>query len=341
MRAMLLTGHGDVDQYVHRDDVPVPEPRAGEVLVAVEACSVNNTDINVRTNWYAGQVDDSGFALPRIQGADVAGRIAAVGESVDPSRVGERILVDPGLRWEIPLPDGRRTGFLGFDVDGGYAQFVRVPAGNAWKVGETLSAAELACLPVAYTTALEMILRAQPLVGETIVVTGASGGVGVALVQLAKLYHLRVIAVASAEKADRVRELGADVVIDRAAGPVVDNIRAAGFATVDIVADVTGGETLAQLIDLLRPRGRAVTAGAISGAIAPIDLRHMIYKDIALHGVSRNPDSTFASLIALADAGLVRPPIAATFPLPELGNAHRAFLAREQVGKVVVLIDQD
>jgi NADPH:quinone reductase-like Zn-dependent oxidoreductase len=342
MKAMVLVGHGGADQYDYRD-VPTPRPGPDEVLVAVDACSVNNTDINVRTDWYEGEVDESGLTLPRIQGADVAGRIVAVGAAVDEARVGERVVVDPHLRSGAQRLSERSfaTDFLGFDVDGGYAQFVAVPAANAWKVPDQLPAAELACFPVAYSTALEMILRARPRPGQTMVVTGASGGLGSALIQLARVFRLEVIASASGTKAERLVALGAHLVIDRDQGPTVQGLKAAGVDQIDIVADVVGRETLADLLALVRPGGHAVTAGAVSGPIAPIDLRHLIYQDIDLRGVSRPGISTFATLVDLISTGELRPPVAATFPLSELVAAQDAFLARGHVGKVVVTVDHD
>src|SRR5262245_40982274 len=133
MAAVVLLGHGDYDQLAYREDVPVPAPGHGEVLIAVEASTVNNTDVNVRTDWYEGEVDESGLQFPRIQGADVAGRIAEVGEGVDVARVGERVIVDPSLRTGAERRPERNaaTGLLGYDVDGGFAEYVVVPALNA------------------------------------------------------------------------------------------------------------------------------------------------------------------------------------------------------------------
>jgi NADPH:quinone reductase-like Zn-dependent oxidoreductase len=343
MAAMLLTRHGGLDAYTFATDVPVPVPRDGEVLVAVEACAVNNTDINVRADWYRGGIDADGFVLPRIQGADVAGRIAEAGCGVDPARIGERVICDP--REPVHRNDrlGRSSRLLGFDRDGGFAEYVVVPAVNAWRVGETADAAELAAYPVAYSTALEMLIRAELRPGDTVLVTGASGGVGAAVVQLAKAMGLRVVAIAGTTKVDGVRALGADVVVarDGAAGPgataAATRAALAGAGLeITAIADVVGGEQLAELIGLIGAGGRCVTAGAIGGAIAPLDLRRLIYSDIDLRGVSRAEPRTFGALVELVEAGAIRAPVAATYPLHELPQAQERFLRHEHIGKIVV-----
>jgi len=325
MAAVVLMGHGGFEQYAYREDVPVPTPGHGEVLVAVEAAGLNNTDVNVRTDWYGGEVDETGLRFPRIQGADVAGRVIELGDGVERSLAGRRVIVNPSLG----------SGLLGFDADGGFARYVVVPAACAWSVAEHLPAEELAAYPVAYSTALEMIVRSRAQPGETMVVTGASGGVGCALVQLGKVYELNVIAICSAAKAARVRDLGADVVIDRVVLSVRDALRE---ASVDVVADVVGGEQLAELVSILRPGGRCVVAGAIGGPIAPIDLRHLIYKDIELSGVAQTRSTTFPQLVELIRDGRVSAPVAATYPLRELAAAQRAFIAKDFVGKVVLSV---
>ena len=143
-----MRSRGD-DQYAYRDDVPVPTPGPLDVLVAVEAAGLNNTDINVRADWYGGQVDDSGLHFPRIQGADATGRVVAAGRLVDEARIGERVICDPHLRLGAERRPARTTtaGYLGFDVDGGYAEYVVVPAVNAWPVREDLAGEELAAFP--------------------------------------------------------------------------------------------------------------------------------------------------------------------------------------------------
>ncbi len=218
MRAAVLTGHGGLDKLEFRNDVPVPQPVAGEVLIAVGACGMNNTDINTRAAWYsrsvteatggggadgfaAAQESDStwsgaGLRFPRIQGADVAGRIVAVGTGVAAARVGERVLVDPWLRDPENPGDRAKAGYLGSERDGGFAEYTTVPAVNAIAIESAHSDAELATFPCSSSTAEHMLAKARLGSGETLLVTGASGGVGSALVQLGKRRGAQVIAVA-------------------------------------------------------------------------------------------------------------------------------------------------
>lgn len=191
MRAVVLTGHGGLDALECRTDVPVPTPGPGEVLIAVAACGMNNTDINTRTGWYSKTVTSAtgsdvahtdadgswggGLTFPRIQGADPAGQIVAVGADVPAERIGQRVLVDGWLR----DPDGvlERSGYLGSEIDGGYAEYVTAPAGNAQAIDSDLSDVELASFPCSYATAEHMLHRAGVREGQWVLVTGASGGV--------------------------------------------------------------------------------------------------------------------------------------------------------------------
>ncbi len=200
MRAVLLTGHGGPERLDYREDVAQPEPGAGEVLIAVGAAGINNTDIWTREGAY-GSADDAAavsgwrrepMAFPRIQGGDVAGRIMAVGADVPETRIGERVIVNPVLYSDL----GDGMGYLGSERDGGFAEFVAVPAANALAIESDLGDAELASFPTAYLTAEGMLDRARVAAGETLLVTGASGGVGSALVLLARARDARVVALA-------------------------------------------------------------------------------------------------------------------------------------------------
>ena len=226
MAAVLLTGHGGLARLEYRTDVPVPRPGPGEVLVRVAAAGINNTDINTRIGWYSRSVsaatgsggvggfdglDDvdatwSGQALafPRIQGADVCGRVVDVGEGVSQDRIGERVLVRTMLRGPV---DHRpfECWTLGSECDGGFAQFAVAPADDTFAVRSDWSDEELAAIPCAYSTAENMLQRAA-VGAERVLVTGASGGVGLAAVQLARRRGATVTAVCSASKAAHCSE---------------------------------------------------------------------------------------------------------------------------------------
>ena len=306
MRAVLLTRFGGPDALEYRDDVPDPVPGPGEVRIRVRAAALNNTDIWTREGAY-GSADDpdavtgwrrTAFVFPRIQGADVAGEIDAVGDGVAPDRVGERVLVDPMI-----YDGGERalveTDYLGSERDGGFAELVTVPASNAHLVGGSLSFAELAALPTAATTAMRMLNRAGLRAGETVLVTGASGGVGSSAVQIAKARGATVVAVAGKAKHDALRELGADEVLDR---------DAAIPREVDVVADVVAGPSFGGLLAALAPLGRYVVAGAIAGPLVQTDLRTVYLRQLTLIGSSFGTHDDFAAVVELAGSGALRAP---------------------------------
>jgi len=356
MHAVLLKGHGGFEQLEYRTDVAVPEPGAGEVLIRVAAAGINNTDINTRIGWYSKSVGEgtgaggasgfetandvdsswSGTALefPRIQGADCCGTIVGVGSDVAPDRVGERVLVRTMMRGDV---DGGpfACSTFGSECDGAFAQFAVAPAREAYRVLCDWSDVELASIPCAYSTAENMLRRAG-LGAETVLITGASGGVGSAAVQLAKRRGGNIIAIASDAKADEVRALGADRVVDRNAGLVA----MLGESSVDVVVDVVGGGQWPSFIDLLRRGGRYVTSGAIAGPLVQLDLRTLYLKDLTLLGCTFQEDAVFENLISYVEAGEIRPRVAKTFPLKDIVEAQEAFLSKAFVGKLVLTIPE-
>lgn len=351
MKAVLLTGHGGLEQLDYRDDVAVPTPVAGEVLLQVGAAAVNNTDINTRIGWYSKSVatatdavdtqaaknaTDGGWAgnpvvFPRIQGTDVCGRIVAVGAGVAEARIGERVLVDPVLR----TTDGslENVGYVGLERDGGFADFVTVPASNASRIESALTDVELASFPCAYGTAENLLSRANVVQGERVLVTGASGGVGSAVVQLARLRGAHVIAVTTREKARDVLALGAHQVVEREASPV----QALGRESVDVAVDVVGGAAFTGLLEVLRRGGRLAVAGAIAGPVVPLDLRTLYLKDLQLLGCTVTTPAVFAGLVDLIQAGSLRPVVRKAYPLVDIAVAQSDFLGKAQTGKIVLV----
>lgn len=346
MRAVLLTGHGGLKKLEYREDVPTPEPAKGEVLIAVGAAGINNTDIWTREGAY-GTEDDPAAAsgwrrgrpmrFPRIQGADIVGRIAGVGGGVDASRIGERVIVDNALYCggEEGLVT---TGIFGSERDGGFAEYVTVPAENAHEIESPLGDAELATFPTAYVTSLRMLNRARVSAGETVLVTGASGGVGSGLVQLARLRGARVIALVGPGKEDQARALGAESVVARDVGDLPAAVaKAAGGRPVDVVADVVGGDAFADLLSLLRPMGRFVTAGAIAGPMVRLDLRTLYLKQLELIGSTMGTHEEFASLVEHIVSGRLKPVLARTYPLSDVRQAQRDFMNKNFFGKLVLI----
>ena len=254
MRAVLLTRHGDLDALVLDPAWPTPQPGPGELVIRVDACAINNTDINTRVGWYA-QEDDNGawgepLAFPIIQGADVCGVVAQVGQGVPHERVGERVITDPWVRDPAAPDDLDRAGYIGSEINGGYADFLVVPAINAHGVSTRLSAVQLASFATSAGTALDMLRRAEVGPGERVLITGASGGVGLYAVQLARAFGAIPVGVCDPAKAALVCEFGAAETIDRAANPTE-------LEPFDVVVDVVGGPHWPSLLDALRRDRRA------------------------------------------------------------------------------------
>lgn len=353
MKAMILTGHGGLDKYDWREDWPVPQPAPGEVLIRVGACGMNNTDVNTRSGWYSKAVTDrttgEGFetindedpswggaplAFPRIQGADVCGRIVAVGDGVQATRIGERVISDNWLRDPDDLTNKAKTGYFGSERDGGFAEFCTIPARNALAVDSDLTDAELATFSCSYSTAEGMLTRAQVTGADTVLVPGASGGVGGALVQLAKRRGARVIAMASEAKHADVARLGPDRILPRAP----DNLRAAlGDEKVTVLADIVGGPDWPQLIDVLERGGRYTCSGAIAGPMVELDLRTLYLRDLTFAGSTVIDLDVMPNLVRYIEAGEIKPALAATYPLAQLREAQTAFIEKRHTGNIVVI----
>lgn len=357
MQAMVLTGHGDMDRLVWREDVPVPAVGPGEVLIEVGACGLNNTDVNTRTAWYSkgtrepttgealtgvegsdGTWGGASISFPRIQGADVVGRVTAIGEGVDPTLKGRRVMVDPWIRDASDPLDMDKAGYLGSEIDGGFAKFTRVPAELVFPVDSDLEDAELATFATSYVTAENMLNRAAVTSGDVVLIPGASGGVGSALIQLANRRGARTIAMCSAGKAEQVSAIGPAAVLPRAPEDLRSALRdAIGRETVTVVADVVGGPIWPQLIDVLARGGRYTCSGAIAGPIVQLDLRTFYLRDLTFTGATVVPPGTFADLLGYIERGEIRPLLAATYPLRDLHEAQSAFIAKQHVGNIVVI----
>lgn len=351
MQAVLLLGHGGPDMLVYRWDVPMPRAGPGEVLISVRAAGVNNTDINTRVGWYSpsfngatpgeptgkdptladGSWSGAAIMFPRIQGADVCGLIVAVGEGVSRARIGERVIVQSCLR---SLRHDGRDSWLGSELDGGFAQFVRAPSADTYRVESGLSDAQLAAVPCSYTTAENLLHRARVRAGDRVLITGASGGVGSAAIPLATRRGAEVIAVAGKDKAAAVQTLGAGLVVPRG----TDLEAAIGRERVDVVIDLVGGPRWPELLAVLRPHGRYAVSGAIAGPIVELDLRTLYLKDLTLLGCTSWDDEVFGNLVGYLERGEIVPLVAATYPLAKIAAAQRDFEAKRHIGKLVLMV---
>lgn len=349
MSAVQLVGHGGIDKLVYNTLVPVPQPAGDEVLIKVAACGMNNTDVWVRQGAYGTEEDAAAvstwrrqgntLSFPRIQGTDTVGHIVAVGSGINPARIGERVMVDFSIynREDDSLAD---IDYIGHGRDGGYAQYMAVPAQNAHMVDTDLSDVELATFCCAYLTAERMLERARLAAGETVLVTGASGGVGSAIIQLARVRGAIPIAVTGPGKEQSVLAIGAQAVVTRGDGHLVDAVRrAAKDRPIDVVADLVAGPLFNDLLKVLRPEGRYTTAGAIGGPVVQLDLRTLYLKQLELHGSSQGSRADFRRLVGYIEEKRIRPLVGGVYPLSDFHRAQTDFMAKGFVGNLVVVPD--
>jgi len=360
MKAMVLTGHGDVDKLEYQD-VSVPAPGPGEVLVQVTATAKNNTDRKAREGLYPTKKGEmTSFQMggkptlvfPRIQGADIAGRIAAVGDGVDESRIGERGLLDFNIyandRRDINLtPD-----YFGHGADGGYAEYVALPADQFHHIpNPELGDAEVASMGMcSYQTAMHMLTSARIKAGERVLVTGASGGVGTALIQLCRIMGATPYALSKQDKAAALLELGAEAVLDRSdMESFVDRVKAeTGGKPIDAVMDLVGGEMTDVFIDTMifdmnarSSYPRLSIAGASGGNISEILWTRIYLYQVQIFGVSHGTREEAGQLMAWIREGQLKPVLHSAFRLSDLHRAEEYFVNRgsNYLGKIVIVPD--
>ena len=356
MHAVMLTGHGGMDMLVYKTDVEVPLPKSDEVLIRVKASGVNNTDINTRIGWYSKSVtsdtnkggasgledakkNDSSWSgkplkFPLIQGADVYGEIVKVGSDISPKRIGESVLVR--TMQENPHTFENNCWTLGSECNGGFAQYTAVRSSEVFVINSDWSDTDLGSIPCAYSTAEGLLHRAK-LEKEPILITGASGGVGSAAIQLAKLRDATVIAQCAVEKKEEVIQIGADKIVFRNS----DLLKEIGRDAVDIVIDLVGGPKWAQLLDILKPGGRYATSGAIAGPIVELDLRTLYLKDLTLYGGTFHSKEVFRNIIKYIEENKIKPLVAKSYPLKEIKKAQLDFLSKKFTGKLVLVPPDD
>jgi|TARA_B110000967_G_scaffold38087_1_gene37609 NADPH:quinone reductase-like Zn-dependent oxidoreductase len=350
MSAVLTTGHGGFEVLNYSDSVEVPQPRSDQVLIKVLGAGINNTDINTRTGWYSKSVtgetnseklhnlnDDGSWSgqplnFPLIQGADCCGEIVAVGSDIDLNRIGERVLVRSMQQYAV---DYRPFEFwtVGSECDGAFAQYMVAFADESYKIESNWSDIELASIPCAYSTAENLIERSNVKKGEIVLITGASGGVGSAAIQLAKRRGAIVIAVVSKEKINEVQKIGADTIINRD-----DSLLSIlGKEHVDVVIDLVAGKNWGELLDVLKRGARYASSGAIAGPIVELDIRTLYLKDLTLIGCTFQERQVFENLIGYIERNEIKPLLAKSYPLSEIIDAQKDFLSKKYVGKLVLI----
>ncbi|CAH0530335.1 alcohol dehydrogenase family protein [Vibrio hippocampi] len=352
MKAIVTTGNGGYDKLVYKD-VPMPIAEHDEVVIKVLAAGMNNTEINTRLGWYSSSVTDAtnevseesgqpitektdggwnaATPFPFVQGTDCCGVIVSVGAAEHSDLVGKRVLVRPCTRaTDFTSMDNI---WMGSDFDGAFAQYVKVRATEAFVIESDWSDADLGSIPCAYGTSENMLHRAQLQAGEVVLVTGASGGVGSATIQLAKRRGAKVIAVASKDKHANLAQLGADQLLDRHD----DLIAILGESSVDLVVDNVAGQGFPQMLKLLKVGGRLVSSGAIAGPIVDLDMRDMYLKDIRLIGTTAWDEPVFGNLVGYIERNEIQPLVAKTFPLQQIAQAQQEFVTKQHVGKFVLI----
>jgi len=323
-------------------ELPTPQPAPGEVLVRVYACALNHLDL-----WVRKGIPTLKLSYPHILGSDVAGIIHEVGDGVS-LEVGQKVLLSPGLscgRCSACLSGRdnlcRHYGILGEHLNGGYAEFVKVPIQNILPYPEPLSFEEAACLPLVFLTAWQMVFsKAKVKAGEWALVMAAGSGVSTAILQLLKLSGVTVIAAAGSEdKVNRARELGADFTINYHQTDYLEEVkRITHRRGVDVVFDHTGAENWDKSLACLTWGGKLVTCGATSGHEAKVDLRRIFYRQLSILGSTMGSKGDLFPIIQLASERKIKPVLYKIFPLTEASEAHRILENREVIGKIVLKI---
>jgi NADPH:quinone reductase-like Zn-dependent oxidoreductase len=342
VKAVVFQQHGgpEVLQYT---DVPEPAIRATDVLVRVHACALNRLDL-----WVRGGLPNVPIPLPHIPGSDVSGEVAKIGADVTSVRVGQKVVLAPGVTCgKCPAClaglDNRCRQFtnLGYMIDGGCAEFVRAPEVNCFACPENFSFEQAASVPLVFQTAWHMLLtRAELQPGEDVLILGAGSGVGSAAIQIAKFFGARVIATAGTdEKLEKARQLGADQTINHKSQKIREEVRRiTGNRGVDVVFEHVGTATWDDSIASLAPQGRLVTCGATTGYDAKIDLRFLFSRQLSLLGSYMGTKSEFRTMLKLVAAGKLRPIVDRVFPLAEAAAAHTYLESGQQFGKVVLRV---
>ena len=359
MRAVVLMRHGDLDALEYHRDWPTPQPGTGEVLVKVAACGMNNTDVNTRSGWYSqavteattgGAYEEVGdddptwgaapISFPRIQGADMVGTVVAIGKGADQSLLGKRVMNDGWIRNPADPESLDGTGYFGSECDGGYAQYTTVHHKQVLEVNSTLSSAELATFSCSYTTAENLLNRVNCQAGDRVLITGASGGVGSALIQLVNRRGGVAVAMASESKHAELAKVVPAAILPRSPDDLGSALQEKlGKGNVDIVADIAGGDYFPKLIDVLVRGGRYGTSGAIDGPIVSLDLRKLYLRDLTFHGCTITALNVFPNLVGYIEQGEVKPLLAATYPLEEFHAAQQAFIDKQHIGNIVVTME--
>jgi NADPH:quinone reductase-like Zn-dependent oxidoreductase len=342
VKAIVMKQHGDpsVLQYI---DYPEPTIGANEVLVRVRACALNHLDL-----WVRRGLPGVAIPLPHTPGSDVAGEVAKTGAEVRTVKVGQKVVLAPGVSCGhcaacIAGKDNRCREFtnLGYKVDGGCAEFVRCPEVNCMPYPENLDWVSAAAVPLVFLTAWHMLVnRAELQPGEDVLVLAAGSGVGIAAIQIAKFFGARVIATAgSDEKLVKAKQLGADDVIHHGTMEIDSEVRKlTNNRGVDVIVEHVGTATWGKSVKSLAAAGRLVTCGATTGYDAKLDLRFLFSRQLSLLGSYMGTKDELRTVLRLIAQGRLKPVIDKVFPLQECSAAHTYLEQGKQFGKIVLSV---
>ncbi|MFQ5791687.1 MAG: zinc-binding dehydrogenase [Acidobacteriota bacterium] len=342
MKALLFHEHGG-PEVLRLEEIDPPRPGPSEVTVQIKACAMNHLDLWTRKGRPGLQIP-----MPHILGSDVSGVVAEVGEGVSSVSPGQEVVVQPGLSCRCCLHclqgrDSHCKGYkiLGYQVNGGYTERLRVPVENLLPKPKRLSFEEAASVPLVFLTAWHMLTeRARLRAGENVLVLAAGSGVGIAAVQIAKLCGARVLATASTEeKLHMAGELGADELINYREKDFASEVkRLTDGRGVDVVIEHVGADTFTKSLESLARGGRLVTCGATSGPEVKADLRFIFARHLSILGSFMGGKGELIELLPLFDRGKLRPVVDRVYPLEDAPEAHRRMESRELFGKLVLRI---
>ncbi len=338
MKAAIFHENGG-PEVVRIEDVPRPEPGAGEVLIEVNAAAMNHLDLWVRRGL---PIETT---MPHVGGSDIAGVVVALGPGVEGVEVGAHVVVNPSLwcgrcEWCRAGEHSMCVRFriVGEHTQGGFAEYVAVPAANLYPIPDDYPFEKAAAAPLVFQTAWRgLITRGRLRAGEDVLVTGASGGAATAAIQIAKLAGARVFAVTTGENEARTRDLGADVVYDRTAVDYAAELwKDTGRRGVDLVFDSVGQAMWAQNLRALARGGRLVTYGATTGANGETEIRTVFWKQLEVIGTTMASRGEFEAVMKLVFRDELRPVVDVVWPLDRAREAHERLERGEQFGKVVL-----
>lgn len=343
MKAVQVMGYGDVDQ-LENVTLAIPEPKDHEVLIQVKACAINNTEIWMREGAY-GSGSKSGWRpegvqFPRTPGSDITGRVVKVGNAVDESMKDTDVVL-------FPFTSSGETGvehisedmsFIGSEYDGGYAEYVVWPAHLCFDM-PLADYTESAVFTVSGLTAWHMVEQIQVQPGETVMVTGANGGVGSLNVQIAsKVFGANVIAiVGDIGLEEKMKELGATHVLSYQSKNLADEIIKVNDGPIDSVLDVVGDALFSTSLQVLKKGGKFCTSGSAGGQKTELDFRTLYLKHITLYGAVLGTRKEFKRLLQAISGGKIKPVIDRTFPLEKAKEAQTYFKKAGKLGKIVLL----